>query len=186
MLTSAHIINQLTYLRVRGIFGYFHDASIRYDIPIALLLAIASRESNMGLNLDANWTGDYGNGIGIMQIDKRYHPDFTSSHANNDHRANIDYGAQYLAGLIRQFNGELKPAIASYNAGASRVRSVVNAGLNPDVVTTGQDYASDVLHRMETVEAVMGISKAQSLTTVALPVALAGFATYKFLIHQNR
>ena len=61
--------------------------------------------------------------------------------------------------LIRQFDGELQPAVAAYNAGASRVRSARAAGLHPDAVTTGRDYSSDVLKRMTTIESILGRSK---------------------------
>ena len=179
------ISSQLTYVRIRGLIGYFHEAAVKHNVPIALLLAIASRESNMGLNLDANWTGDNGNGIGIMQIDRRYHPEFTGRFANNDHWANINYGAEFLSQLIRQFHGELKPAVAAYNAGASRVRSAVSSGLSPDMVTTGKDYASDVLRRKQIIESMLGISKASSFSVMMLPMALAGFISYKFLTHKT-
>jgi len=185
MPNQLAISSQLTFVRIRGLMGYFHDASVRHGVPMALLLAIASRESNMGLNLDANWTGDNGNGIGIMQIDKRYHGDFTDRHANNDHQANINYGAQYLAGLIRQFNGDLNSAVAAYNAGASRVRSAVSSGLPPDMVTTGKDYGSDVLKRKALIESMIGVSKASSLSIVMIPMIVAGYASYKFLTHKT-
>ena len=179
MVSALHISSQLAFLRVRGIYPHFRQASQRYNIPVALLLAIASRESNMGLSLDENWAGDNGNGIGIMQIDRRYHPEFTGRHAGSDHQANIDYGAQFLSELIRQFDGELTSAVAAYNAGASRVRSARAAGLSPDAVTTGRDYSSDVLNRMKTIESILGRSKTSGLTTAILAMAIAGFVSYR-------
>jgi len=185
MIDSLTISSQLTYVRIRGLIGYFHEAAIKHNVPIALLLAIASRESNMGLALDSNWTGDNGNGIGIMQIDRRYHTEFTGRFANNDHQANINYGAEFLSELIRQFNGELKPAVAAYNAGPSRVRTAVSSGLSPDMVTTGKDYASDVLRRKQIIESMLGVSMASSFSVMMLPMVLAGFTSYKFLTHKN-
>ena len=185
MASSLHISSQLAYLRVRGIYPHFQQASRRYKIPLALLLAIASRESNMGLSLDGNWTGDSGNGIGIMQIDRRYHPAFTSQTANNDHQANIDYGAHFLSGLIRQFDGELTPAVAAYNAGASRVRRARAAGLPPDAVTTGRDYSSDVMGRMTTIESILGVSTSSSYSMAAVAMIIAGFVSYKLLTQHT-
>jgi soluble lytic murein transglycosylase-like protein len=185
MVDSLHISSQLAYLRVRGIYRHFQQASLRNNIPIALLLAIASRESGMGLSLDANWTGDNGNGIGIMQIDRRYHSDFTGRFANNDHQANIDYGAEFLSGLIRQFPGDRTAAVAAYNAGASRVRSALVSGLPPDAVTTGRDYGSDVIERMNVIESILGASKKSSFTAAAVAMIIAGFASYKLLTQNN-
>lgn len=164
--------------------GHFYEASRAYNVPVSLLLAIASRESHMGLALDGNWTGDNGNGIGIMQIDRRYHSDFTSSHANSDHRANIHYGSKFLADLIRKFGGKLSPAVAAYNAGYSKVRNTVSAGVDPNLVTTGQNYASDVLRRKEIVESVMGISKASTASIVLLPLIITGFISYQIFNTQ--
>lgn len=181
MAGPVAISTELTYLRVRGILGHFVQSSERYDLPLALLLAIASRESNMALSLDAAWTGDHGNGIGIMQIDKRYHPGFTENHRNDDHGANIDYGAGFLSRLVEVFDGELLAAAAAYNAGETKVRSAVNAGLHPDNVTTGRDYGQDVLNRMEVIEKMMGLSKASSVAVYLIPVSLIGLVTYNYL-----
>lgn len=164
--------------------GHFYEASHTYNIPVSLLLAVASRESNMGLALDSNWTGDHGNGIGIMQIDKRYHSDFTSSTPNNDHRANILYASKFLADLLSKFNGRLTPSVAAYNAGYSKIRNTLSAGLDPNLVTTGQNYASDVLQRKEVVESMLGISKASTMSIVIVPLLIAGFLSYQILNTQ--
>lgn len=138
----------------------------------------------MGLALDNNWTGDNGNGIGIMQIDRRYHSDFTSSHANNDHRANIHYSSKFLADLISKFGGKLTPAVAAYNAGYSKVRNTVSAGIDPNLVTTGQNYVTDVLRRKEIMESVMGISKASTASIVLVPLIITGFISYQIFNTQ--
>jgi len=185
MASSLHISSQLAYIRIRGLMGYFHDASVNHGVPVALLLAIASRESNMGLALDANFAGDNGNGIGIMQIDRRYHSGFTNRHAGSDHQANINYGAEFLSGLIRQFPGDRQAAVAAYNAGASRVRSARAAGLPPDAVTTGRDYSSDVLNRMKTIESIGERPGTSSLTTAVIAMAIAGYVSYTLLTQNN-
>lgn len=185
MVDSISISTELTYARIRGLMGYFSEASKRYGVPLALLLAVASRESRMGLALSADGTGDRGNGIGIMQIDRRYHPEFTGSHSPFDHQANIDYGVEYLAKLLRQFNGNTTRAIAAYNAGPNKVRTAIYAGLPSDSVTTGRDYSQDVLGRKELINQLLGLSKATSFSIYALPVAAIAFATYNYMTTQR-
>jgi len=185
MSQSIALSAQLTYLRVRRLMSYFHEAAKKHNLPVALLLAVASRESNMGLALDSDWTGDNGNGIGIMQIDRRYHPDFTGRHANADHQANIHYGAQYLAGLIRQFSGDLGSAVAAYNAGPSRVRSALSSGLPADAVTTGRDYSADVLRRKAQIEYLSSRPESAHLFFAFISLSVTGFVTYKFLTFKS-
>ena len=181
MTNNVHLSAELTYLRVRGILAHFAEASQRYRIPLALLLAVASRESRMGLALDENWTGDHGYGIGIMQIDKRYHGGFTQAHRNDDHQANIDYGAGFLASLVQAFDGDIPHAVAAYNSGESRVRSAMYAGLDPNTVTTGRDYARDVLARRRAIENLLGMARATSKAAYLLPAGLIGLLTYNYL-----
>jgi len=119
-----------------------------------------------------------------MQIDQRYHSGFTSSHANSDHRANIHYGSKFLADLIGKFGGKLTPAVAAYNAGYTKVRNTISAGLDPNLVTTGQNYASDVLHRQKIVESVMGISRASTASMVLVPLIITGFISYQIFNTQ--
>ncbi|WP_441000789.1 transglycosylase SLT domain-containing protein [Fodinibius sp. SL11] len=181
MVSSLSLSTELTYVRLRGLMPFFTEASKRYGIPLILLLAIASRESRMGLALSADGTGDHGNGIGIMQIDRRYHPNFTDRHSPFDHQANIDYGAQYLAKLLQQFNGNTARAVAAYNAGPNKVRTATYAGLPPDSVTTGRDYSRDVLQRKQLISQLLGLSKATSLSVYGVPMAFIALATYNYL-----
>lgn len=181
MVSSISISAELTYVRIRGLMGYFSEASKRYDVPLALLLAVASRESRMGLALSDDGTGDHGNGIGIMQIDRRYHPGFTNRHGPFDHQANVDYGASYLAKLLQQFNGNTIRAVAAYNAGPNKVQTAIYAGLPPDSVTTGGDYSQDVLQRKQLISQLLGLSKATSLSIYVFPMAAIAFATYNYM-----
>lgn len=185
MASSLSLSTELTYVRLRGLIPFFTEASKRYGISLMLLLAVASRESRMGLALAPDGTGDYGNGIGIMQIDQRYHPEFTESHSPFDHQANIDYGAQYLAKLLQQFNGNTARAIAAYNAGPNKVRTAIYAGLPPDSVTTGRDYSRDVLQRKQLIGQLLGLSKATSFSIYVLPMAAIAFATYNYMTTQR-
>lgn len=181
MSQSIALSAQLTYIRVRGLYGHFIQAARRHQLPAPLLLAVASRESNMGLALEADWTGDHGNGIGIMQIDRRYHPEFTAAHPNDDHRANIDYGAQFLAGLVERFDGKLEPSLAAYNAGEARVRMALTLGSHPDKVTTGGNYSADVLQRARQIESLLRASNAARTISYLIPAGLIGLFTYHLL-----
>lgn len=181
MSNSVSISAELTFVRIRGLMTYFTEASKRYGVPLMLLLAVASRESRMGLALSADGTGDHGNGIGIMQIDRRHHPEFAARHSPLDHQANIEYAAQYLAQLLQQFNGNTAHAAAAYNAGPNKVRDAIYVGLPPDGVTTGKDYGRDVLHRKDLIAQTLGVSQAASLSVFVLPLGLIALATYNYV-----
>jgi len=185
MTSSISLSTELTYVRLRGLMPDFNQASKKFGIPLMLLLAIASRESRMGLALSADGTGDQGIGIGIMQIDRRYHPSFTDRHSPFDHQANINYGAQYLAKLLQQFNGNTARAVAAYNAGPNKVRTAIYAGLPPDSVTTGRDYSRDVLQRKQLISQLLGFSKAVSLSAYLLPLSAVAFLTYNYINPQK-
>jgi soluble lytic murein transglycosylase-like protein len=49
-----------------------------------------------------------------------------------DRDTNLRIGFRYLAGLIRQYDGNVNLALLAYNRGPSRVDALVRAGRNPD------------------------------------------------------
>ena len=59
--------------RVTALKDRFNAAAALTGLPPALLGAIASRESRCGNILASDGTGDFGNGFGVMQVDKRSH-----------------------------------------------------------------------------------------------------------------
>lgn len=61
-----------------------------------LLFAIMSRESNYGLALSSNMTGDAGHGRGLMQIDDRSDTAWLNANPWKDAYTNIKRGAQIL------------------------------------------------------------------------------------------
>ncbi len=138
--------------------GYFDTAD---------LLGIGSRETN----LDPKWLtkkGDNGHGAGLMQIDDRSFPEFTSSTKWKDARLGILKGAEVLMqkwhDMERNFGKRVtikgktytgKPAsgsiaqaiaIASYNSGRWPQYAYAN-GTSIDGYTTGKDYSRDVMAR---------------------------------------
>jgi soluble lytic murein transglycosylase-like protein len=138
-----------------------------YGLDPLLVLAVMDRESMGGWALtpkDARGTGDGGHGKGLMQIDDRAHP-FTSCEDDTGRLLwqqapfNVHYACMLLARLLLHFKGAEAPALAAYNAGQGRVSRALAAlppGSTPeqvlaacDAVTTGGDYASDVLARRE-------------------------------------
>lgn len=128
----------------------FAAAGAKYDLPPALLAAIASRESRGGSALDSRGLGDGGNGFGLMQVDKRYHTPqggpFSAGH--------IDQAAGILKSYHDQVKAQhpdwppeqqLRGAVAAYNSGVGNVRTIQNM----DKGTTGDDYSTDVWARAQ-------------------------------------
>ncbi len=115
----------------------FARAAASYDLPEALLLAIASGESNF--DAAARSAKD---AVGLMQI--RW-PD-TSRHLGVSREAdlydpctNVDAGARYLVELAAQFDNNLHLMVAAYNYGPGRI----NAGELPE----GARWYSQYIYR---------------------------------------
>jgi uncharacterized protein (TIGR02594 family) len=133
-----------------------------------VLMAIDSRESRFGLLLDENGLGDHGHGHGEMQIDDRSHKAFCASGRWQDLAASLEYVHENV--IIPSFNylgdyfelvGEdyerlFWAAIAGYNAGPGNVRKALEAGADPDSVTTGRDYSRDVRAKAAAFKEVLG------------------------------
>jgi len=126
------------------------------------LAGLMDRESNGGEKLrprGARGTGDGGHGLGLMQLDDRFHPGLKEQPELWGNAAwNTLTGAGELADRFRRAvevaalapSRRLEYALAAYNADAERV--FLGAGDpadNPDVHTTGGDYSADVLARAE-------------------------------------
>lgn len=126
----------------------FKEAAQDFNLPPALLAAIASRESRVGNVLDVNGWGDGGNAFGIMQVDRRFHRvEIEGGSAGQKH---IDQATAILKDKLeeveRQFNNlsesaQLQTAISRYNGGRGF------AAPDSDRGTTGGDYMNDVWAR---------------------------------------
>jgi hypothetical protein len=144
----------------------FSQAAAKYGFTTDVLLAIASRETNMRSIL-----GDGGHGHGIMQIDDRSFPEWCQSGAWQNVPECIDKGASVLAAkrqAIQNGQGQqitvshttftgkdnltddelLRTSIAAYNAGMWAYWGLSTSG-NPDERTTQGDYSEDTLDRAE-------------------------------------
>ena len=134
--------------RVMQYADRFEAAAAKYDLPPALLAAIASRETRGGNVLDNGW-GDHGNGYGLMQVDRRYHDvQGLGDPASQEH---IDQAASILRGFYDQCRAEhpswsheqcLQAAVSAYNGGPDQFT-------RGDEGTTGGDYSNDVLARAQ-------------------------------------
>lgn len=92
-------------------------AAQRHHVDPRLLAAVAAQETGgPGSNSGRNVVGDGGHGHGLFQIDDRFHA-FARTAAAADPRANADYAAGMLSGLLRQYGGNVRAALSAYNAG---------------------------------------------------------------------
>lgn len=143
-----------------GVVAACLAAERQAGLPRGLLVAIASRETNM-----RNIAGDKGHGRGVFQIDDRFHGDWLRRHGAAGAGAvpSVEDGAEYAAGLLaanfafgrsKGLSGRrlLKFAVAAYNAGAGGAWKAVQLTGDPDSGTTGRNYGADVLDRLRVVE----------------------------------
>lgn len=110
------------------------EAARKYQVDPKLVSAIAEVES--GGSQDA--TSPAG-AIGVMQL----MPDTAASLGINpyDKKSNIEGGAKYLREMLDAFDGDIRKAVAAYNAGPQAVRDY--GGVPPYQET--QDYVNKVL-----------------------------------------
>ena len=95
---------------------YFKEAALKYDVSEALLKAIAKAESNFNAKAVSS-----AGAMGVMQlmpataeglgVDDPYDP-----------KQNIMGGAKCIAAKLKEFNGDVKTALAAYNAGSGAVK----------------------------------------------------------------
>jgi soluble lytic murein transglycosylase-like protein len=136
-------------------------AAAAYSLAPELIAAVMDRESEGGLALSPPGpagTGDGGNGLGLMQLDRRYH---TLTEAQwQDPYTNISLGAEELRDNLDGLDQNLLAAICAYNASIKRVRILMSVVDEPtavqfDALTTGKDYVSWVLARMDSLQTTL-------------------------------
>lgn len=155
---ASQAMAQNDWQRVSQYEALFLTAAMEYEVPPALLMAIASRETRGGTALDSEGYSKYdGQGFGLMQVDKNHHtPEggaFSIEH--------VRQAASILRGMLDNVSDKfpdwsdsqkLQGAVAAYNKGSGRVRSW--GGLDRN--TTGGDYSSDVWTRARYFSVKMG------------------------------
>ncbi len=131
----------------------FVEVGNEYGFPPALLAAIASRETR-GRNA---LYGDHGNGVGLMQVDIRFHEERATAIRNaaterEQTKIGIEFGATILKEMYDRVARKhpswdetwtLRGAITAYNSGSGNVGTQERL----DVGTTGNDYSADVWER---------------------------------------
>src|SRR4051812_13511086 len=162
-ITADQLAQQVALARSRGWLQPIAKAEKRHKLPQGMLLAIASRETNM-----QDIVGDGGHGRGLFQIDDRFHGDWLAKHgargAGTTPRlkdaaefaaamlaSNLAYGQQKKVGDDQQ----VRFAASAYNAGCGGAYSGFQAG-DCDKRTTGGDYGSDVLERLAAIQGKNG------------------------------
>ena len=117
--------------------GCFEEASRKYNIPLALLLAVARGESNFDPDAESNKSC-----LGIMQIqwpDTANELGITRKSDLLDPCINIDAGAKYLSLLLERFKNDTYLAVAGYNYGPNAV--------SPGKVPDGARWYAAYIHR---------------------------------------
>ncbi len=147
---SSHKMAQTDLERVLSLIEEFRDCGETFDLPPALLAAIASRESRCGNALAPDGTGDKGNGFGIMQVDKRFHTP-AGGPKSLEH---LKQATEILVSFRHQVQKKhptwkdkdvLKGSLVAYNSGVDNVQTIERM----DIGTTGDDYGSDVIARAQ-------------------------------------
>jgi len=171
--TRTQLERQFQTAEKAGWLPFCEQAALDHGLNPALILAIASRETN----LDPKYlriAGDGGNGFGLTQADRRTYAAFVSSGNWKDAEKCFDFAAQKIAndkaliltsegqtcrtrfrsGEKREFTGAqvedadaLRIAISGYNCGAMTAYYHYSKGRSSDTGTTGKDYCADVLER---------------------------------------
>lgn len=96
--------------------AYFKAAAIKYNVSESLLKAIAKAESNFNAK-DVSSSG----AMGVMQL----MPETAKGLGVKDPfdpEQNIMGGAKCIAQKLKEFNGDVRLALAAYNAGSGAVR----------------------------------------------------------------
>ncbi len=126
----------------------FEEAAATYGVPKDLLKAIAKAESNF----DPNATSGAG-AQGIMQLMPATARGLGVTDSYDPYQ-NIMGGAKYISQMLDKFNGNVKLALAAYNAGPNNVAKY--GGVPPFKET--QNYVVKVMGFMEGSISVPNIS----------------------------
>lgn len=153
-MTLDEARSQFEAAKANGILDDIKQAAKSFALPVDLLLAIASRETNI-----TNELGDGGHGVGVMQIDVRYHSLAQQLRQNDRWKTGpgrlslIEEGVNILESNLNNAEAHihdpeqaLRVAVAGYNCGIHNAIVGHYEG-DCDTYTTGNDYSSDVFAR---------------------------------------
>jgi len=122
----------------------FKLASVKYSLPLTLLLAVARGESNFNPNAKSDR-----NCHGLMQIlwpQTAKHLGIDKLETLYDPCTNILAGARYIRELMDRYNGNLHLTLAAYNYGPNRIRKNTASSSIPQ---GAQWYSSYVYHHLK-------------------------------------
>lgn len=122
--------------RLRSFDSYVAEASQKFGVSDSLIKAVIATESSARPNAQSSK-----NAKGLMQLIDSTADDLGVKNVW-DPRENILGGAKYLKQLLEQFDGDVKLAVASYNAGPSAVQKY--RGIPPYKET--KEYVSRVMN----------------------------------------
>lgn len=146
-------------------------AGAKYRISPLLLWAVMEVESASGTQLvpaGPAGTNASGDDVGLMQINRRAHPEFTTKLAPDGTplwtkpKANIDYGAFVLRSYADQLARAGVPkielllaALAAYNAGPGNVLRARAEGRDLTTVTAAPWYLPKMIDTLRAAEALL-------------------------------
>ncbi|MCI8771763.1 MAG: lytic transglycosylase domain-containing protein [Lachnospiraceae bacterium] len=125
--------------------AYFKAAAKKYNVSESLLKAIAKAESNFNPN-DVSSSG----AMGVMQL----MPETAKGLGVKDPfdpEQNIMGGAKCISQKLKEFNGDVRLALAAYNAGSGAVRR------NGGVPSYCKTYVSRVLSYKSAYETAVAV-----------------------------
>ncbi len=136
---GTHLIDQI---RLDYIETYIEEAATKERLEPSLLRAVIRVESNFNHKATSRVGAK-----GLMQIMPLTAEELGNKKAldHKNPRANILAGTRYLRQMINEFRGDLKKAIAAYNAGPNAVKKY--GGVPPYKETQG--YVKKVLAQLE-------------------------------------
>lgn len=130
----SYSVNQSLPLADQSLSAMIDEAARKYNVDPKLIAAVAEVESGG----NQNETSSAG-AIGVMQL----MPDTAAALGVNpyDKKSNIEGGAKYLRQMLDTFDGDIRKAVAAYNAGPNAVKNY--GGIPPYRET--QNYVNKVL-----------------------------------------
>ncbi|MEX1328715.1 MAG: lytic transglycosylase domain-containing protein [Desulfobacterales bacterium] len=137
----------------------FKLASVKYSLPLTLLLAVARGESDFNPNAKSDR-----NCHGLMQIlwpQTAKHLGIDQLEALYDPCTNILAGARYIRELMDRYNDNLHLTLAAYNYGPNRIRKNTASNSMPQ---GAQWYSSYIYHHLKYIMRWARVSVATSET----------------------
>ena len=133
--TSASFSDTLQNTASTSLDAIFQKASEKYDVPVSLLKAIGKAESNFNPNAVSGAGAQ-----GVMQLMPATAKSLGVTNSF-DAEQNIMGGAKYIKQMLDRYDGNVKLALAAYNAGSGNVQKY--GGIPPFKET--QNYVKKVM-----------------------------------------